>query len=68
MRIIGVVGMLVVVPLSVAAQQVSDDSFRFDNPNPAFSAAEAPRVCIDEARRHPRPGRGLGHRHDRRLR
>ena len=49
MRIIGVVGTLVLVPLSVAAQQVSDDSFRFDNPNPAFSTGEGPHVCIDEA-------------------
>ncbi len=37
------------MPLSAAAQQVSDDSFRFDNPNPAFSVGEGPRVCIDEA-------------------
>lgn len=41
--------MLVLVPLSAAAQQVRDDSFRFDNPNPAFSMGEGPRVCIDEA-------------------
>lgn len=49
MRILVVVGMLVLVSLSAAAQQVSDDSFRFDNPNPTFSVGEGPRVCIDEA-------------------
>ena len=49
MKIIGVVGMMVLVPFSAAAQQVRDDSFRFDNPSPAFAMGEGPRVCIDEA-------------------
>ena len=30
------------------AQQVSDDAFRFPNPNPAFAEGTGPRICIDE--------------------
>ncbi len=40
---------LTLVPIAVAAQQVSDESFRFDNPNPAFALGVGPQVCIDEA-------------------
>ncbi len=41
-------GALVLLPLYVAAQQVSDESFQFHNPRPAFAAGEGPQVCIDE--------------------
>jgi hypothetical protein len=38
----------VLLPTSAVGQQISDDSFRFDNPNPAFEAGRGPTVCIDE--------------------
>lgn len=48
-KIIGsATGALVLLPLYVAAQQVSDESFKFHNPRPAFAAGEGPQVCIDE--------------------
>ena len=39
---------LMLLPLCATAQQVSDDSFRFLNAQPAFASGEGPRVCIDE--------------------
>lgn len=36
------------LPPHVAAQQMSDESFRFDNPRPAFAPDDGPQVCIDE--------------------
>ena len=47
-RIGSATGALVLLPLYVAAQQVSDESFQFHNPRPAFAAGEGPQVCIDE--------------------
>ncbi len=49
LRSVYVTGALMLLPLCVAAQQVSDDSFRLNNPDPAFSTGEGPQVCIDEA-------------------
>jgi len=34
---------------AVNGQQVNDDSFHFDNSNPAFEAGAGPTVCIDES-------------------
>lgn len=36
------------LPVSVAAQQVRDDSFRWTNARPAFPPGSGPTVCIDE--------------------
>ncbi len=40
---------LLLFPLCVTAQQMSDENFQFANPNPAFLPGEGPHVCIDEA-------------------
>jgi len=34
---------------AIQAQQISDDSYTFTNPNPAFAKGKGPIVCIDEA-------------------
>ena len=39
---------LVLLPLGVGAQQVSDDAFRYQNARPAFAVGAGPVVCIDE--------------------
>ena len=40
--------MLAVTPSTVSGQQVSDDEFRFRNPDPSFESGRGPSVCIDE--------------------
>ncbi|MEJ2205001.1 MAG: hypothetical protein P8170_12935 [Gemmatimonadota bacterium] len=40
------------MPLSAAAQQVGDETFRFPIPDPSFEGGEGPRVCIDEGHRN----------------
>ncbi len=40
---------LILLPLRIDAQQVSDDSFRYQNTRPAFEVGAGPVVCIDEA-------------------
>ena len=47
-RVASATGALMLLPLYVAAQQVSDESFTFHNPRPAFAMGEGPQVCIDE--------------------
>ncbi len=49
MRVVSATGALMLLPLYVAAQQVSDESFQFHNPRPAFAVGKGPQVCIDEA-------------------
>ena len=41
-------GALMLLATYTAAQQVSDESFEFHNPRPAFATGLGPRVCIDE--------------------
>ncbi|MCZ6918774.1 MAG: hypothetical protein O7I93_18510 [Gemmatimonadetes bacterium] len=48
MKLYRLTGLALLVPLSMAGQQVSDDDFRFANANPAFASNQGPRVCIDE--------------------
>jgi hypothetical protein len=49
MKVTWPVIVLLIIPICALAQQMSDDSFQFDNPNPAFSPGKGPKVCIDEA-------------------
>lgn len=49
MKSLWYIALSMIIPFCALAQQVSDDSFRFDNPNPAFSPGKGPSVCIDEA-------------------
>ncbi|HEX9760126.1 MAG TPA: hypothetical protein VGA40_04365 [Candidatus Acidoferrales bacterium] len=46
---VAVVIMLLVAAPVVCAQQVTDEKFRFSDPNPAYREGEGPRVCIDAA-------------------
>ena len=43
------IALVMMLAVPVAAQQAADDSYRFDNPHPAFPANAGPQVCIDEA-------------------
>jgi hypothetical protein len=40
--------LLLLTPLALAAQQVSDPNFRFANEHPAFAPGSGPTVCIDQ--------------------
>lgn len=40
---------LILMAAPVAAQQVADAAFRFENPHPAYEPGAGPQVCIDQA-------------------